>query len=77
MSNMLNEYKKDIKKVKTEKLHKNIKWVIIKNFLWANRWKILLFFVIILLIFFPITIGTSIGTWISNFVGSLMQNIAI
>jgi hypothetical protein len=46
-------------------------WIIKK------KWWILLFLIALSFFIFPTQIGTAIGTWITDFLGSIIKNIQI
>lgn len=42
-----------------------------------NKYKILIFFVVLVLLIFPTFMGTIIGKWITCFFGSIIKSIAL
>ena len=66
-----------MKDLRNTKIDKKINFKKFYLFLFKNKYKILIILIILLIIFFPKISGTLIGTWISKFIGSLINNIKI
>jgi len=52
---------------------------LLKFRLWIvkKKWWILLFLALVILCIFPVEIGTAIGNWITDFIGSIVKNTQI
>jgi len=72
---ILDDYKKDMAKEVKKKTSKNIRWLKFKIWFIKRRWWILGTILLILLVFFPVQTGTAIGSWITKFIGSVLQAI--
>ena len=42
-------------------------------FIWKNKWRILLFLFLIIILIFPSAMGQAIGTWINSFFGNIIK----
>ena len=64
-------------RVKDQKKKKKV-WKLKLLLFWRKRkWWIILGLIFLIILFFPEQSGTAIGQWITNFVGSLIENIKI
>jgi len=45
------------------------------NWIWKNKWKILLTSIILTILFFPTFSGSAIGGWLSKLVSNFLQNL--
>lgn len=61
---------------KKEESNKKVDWAKYFNFIWKNKYRILLFIIIITLIFFPSFSGETIGTWIKNFLSNIIEHMS-
>lgn len=79
-TNLLDESTKLLEQIKTEKKRRDIK-ILKRKYYYAifKKWsiRIILFSLTIGILFFPVEIGTIIGTWIHDFFGTIIKNITI
>lgn len=59
------------KKRKPSSFYLSLIWLRLKK----NKWKILLTLIISVILIYPSTSGATIGTWIHNFIGNLINSI--
>jgi hypothetical protein len=64
-------------RAKREDVKKRIIWLKFKIFLKKNKWYLISGITIAAVIIFPSATGTAIGNWITNFLGSIINNINI
>jgi hypothetical protein len=76
MSDLINNYKKNVKKEETSKREKIITYLKFKIWLLKNKWKILTFFFSFIIIFFPEFSANIIANWINKFIGTLFNSIS-
>lgn len=64
----------DLREKKKKKIKYNIKILI---FLKKRKWLLLTILLIAIFLIFPVQIGTFIGQWVNDFIGSIIKNINI
>ena len=68
---------KDLRATKINSKTNSFNFKKLKEFVKKNKFKIIIITIIIFIIIFPKLSGSIIGTWITKFVGTLIENIKI
>jgi len=63
-------------RVNTEKqeYNKKIFFQKAKKYIIKNKWWILSFILLSIIIFFPVSSGNAISNWLNNFIGTILKN---